>query len=137
MNLLVEPRDAARLAERTMGLVRAARELSSFGETDPELAGACGVEICALEARTILAGGAPHRVLEAAMNGSRSGRQVGIGSGDVEMVSRLEQVIALSGSRINLQMASMDAQDAQAPLAQLGGIIGLATGAAGLIRGIL
>lgn len=136
MNLLIEPRDAAKLAERTIAVVRSAQELSGFGETDPELAGECGVEICSLEARTILAGATPRRVIESAMNGARSGRPVGISISDLETVSRLEQVVSLGASRIHLRLASVDAEEAQAPLAQLGSLIGLATGAAGLLRGI-
>lgn len=136
MNLLLDPGSAARLAEKTAQLIVAGRELSSFGEEDPSLAGECGVEICSLEARTILSSGAPFRVAQLAAEAARSRRQVTVSSQDLETMSRLEAVVAMGSSRIGLKLATLDASASQEPMARLGSLIGLATGAAGLIRTI-
>lgn len=137
MNLTLDPRIAAQLAEKTAQLIGAGRELSSFGEEDPSLAGECGVEICSLEARTILAGGAPYRVASLAGEAARARRPVTIGTQDLEAVSRLEAVVAMGSSRIGLKLATLDASASQEPMAKLGSVIGLATGAAGFIRSLL
>lgn len=137
MNLLLDPRSAALLAEKTAHLIVAGRELSAFGEEDPTLAGECGVEICSLEARTILSSGAPLRVAQLAGEAARSRRQVSVSSQDLETLSRLEAVVSMGSSRINLKLAAMDASASQEPIARLGSLIGLATGAAGLIRSFL
>lgn len=137
MNLLLDPGTAARLAEKTARLILAGRELSAFGEEDPTLAGECGVEICSLEARTILSSGAPARVASLASDAARGRRQVTISSGDLETLSRLEAVVAMGSSRIGLKLATLDASASQEPMAKLGTMIGLATGAAGFIRSLL
>ncbi len=137
MNLTLNPGTAAQLAEKTAHLIGAGRELGSFGADDPALAGECGVEICSLEARTILAGGAPERVAAVAWEGARVRRPITISSQDLEAISRLEAVIAMGSSRIEQKLASMDASASAEPMAKLGSLIGLATGAAGFIRSLL
>lgn len=137
MNLTLNPGVAAELAEKTVQLIGAGRELSSFGEEDPALAGECGVEICSLEARTILASGAPYRVASLAGEGAQRRRPVTISTLDLEQVSRLEAVVAMGKSRIDLKLATLDASASQEPMARLGSVIGLATGAAGFIRSLL
>jgi hypothetical protein len=137
VNLLLDPGTAAKLAEKTVQLILAGRELSSFGEEDPTLAGECGVEICSLEARTILSSGAPARVAQMAGEAARGRRQVTVSSGDLETLSRLEAVVAMGSSRIGLKLATLDASASQEPMAKLGTMIGLATGAAGFIRSLL
>lgn len=137
MNLLLDPRSAALLAQKTAHLIVAGRELSSFGEEDPTLAGEVGVEICSLEARTILSSGAPFRVAQLAGEAARARRQMTVSSQDLETLSRLEAVVSMGSSRINQKLAAMDASAAQEPMAKLGSLIGLATGAAGFIRSIL
>lgn len=137
MNLLLDPRAAAHLAQKTAHLILAGRELSAFGEEDPALAGECGVEICSLEARTILSSGAPLRVAQLAGEAATTRRQVTVSSQDLETLSRLEAVVAMGSSRIGLKLATLDASSAQEPMARLGSLIGLVTGAAGLIKTIL
>lgn len=137
MNLNLNPGIAAQLAEKTSQLIGAGRALSAFGEEDPELAGECGVEICSLEARTILASGAPYRVAQVASEAAAMRRPAAVSSLDLEQVSRLEAVVAMGSARIDLKMASLDASASQEPMARLGSMIGLATGAAGLIRSLL
>jgi hypothetical protein len=137
VNLLLDPGSAARLAEKTAQLIVAGRELSAFGEEDPTLAGECGVEICSLEARTILSSGAPFRVAQLAGEAARARRQVTVSSGDLETLSRLEAVVAMGSSRIGLKLATLDASASQEPMAKLGSLIGLATGVAGFVRGLL
>jgi hypothetical protein len=137
VNLILDPGTAARLAEKTAQLILAGRELSSFGEEDPTLAGECGVEICSLEARTILSSGAPSRVAVLAGDAARSRRQVTVSSQDLETLSRLEAVVAMGSSRIGLKLATLDASASQEPMAKLGTMIGMATGAVGFIRSLL
>jgi hypothetical protein len=137
VNLTLDPGTAAQLAEKTAQLIGAGRVLSEFGEEDPSLAGDCGVEICSLEARTILSGGAPYRVASLAAESMRMRRPVTLSSQDLEAVSRLEAVVAMGSSRIGLKLATLDASSSQEPMARLGSIIGLVTGAAGFIKTIL
>lgn len=137
MKLLLDPSVAAQLGEKTAHLIGAGRELSAFGEIDPELAGECGVEICSLEARTILSSGAPFRVASLAGESARTRRALSLASEDLEAVSRLEAVVAMGSSRIALKLASMDASAAQEPMAKVGTLLGVATGAIGLIKGFL
>lgn len=137
VNLNFDPGTAAELAKRTAYLIGAAQELSAFGEQDPALAGECGVEICSLEARTILSGGAPFRVMVKAEESGRFRRPVAIAASDLEAVSRLEAVVSMGTSRIDLKAAALDATIAQEPTARIGNLIGLATGAIGFIKSFL
>lgn len=137
MNLSFGPDSARELAQRTRYLIGSGRELSLFGEQDPVLAGECGVEICSLEARTILNGGAPFRVVARAEEGIRAGRPITISMADLDAVSRLEAVVSMGSSRIDHKMAALDAAIAQQPAASLGSMVSLATGAIGLIKTFL
>lgn len=115
-----------------------ARNLAGFVDQDPGLAQECGVEIGALEARTILASGAMGRLREAAL----SGRE--ILASDLETAKRLEGVLSLAAQRIGLKLEAMDQSERERSTSQLGAIIGtasgvisMAQGAAGFIRSIL
>lgn len=136
MQVNFDVRGAALLAERSATLGHAAKELAAFGDMDPQMAAECGVEIASLEARTILLSGAIGRVATLAGNAARSRQPVSLSVSDVETVSRLEAVVALGSSRIALKMAALDAEASQAPAAQLGNLMGLATGAIGLYKAI-
>lgn len=127
-----DPRSASILAERSAFIEGSGAVLAALGEADPGLAGECGVEVCSLEARTILATGAPGRVAALAGEAARTGKPVAVSPGDLESLSRLEAVVALGSSRIQLKLAALEAEAAQEPRAQLGSLIGLATGAVGL-----
>jgi len=137
MNLRFGPDSARELAERTFHLIGSGRELSLFGEQDPALAGECGVEICSLEARTILSAGAPYRVLSRAEEGMKSGRPIVIPMADLDQVSRLEAIVSMGSSRISHKLAAIDAEIAQRPAANLGSVVSLASGAIGLIKTFL
>lgn len=137
MNILFGPEDAARLAEAAAKVAGAAREIALFGEMDPDLAGECGVEVCALEARTILSGGAPARVLGWASESLRMRRPMTVPEADVGALRRLEEVVALGSSRIRLRLAAFEAESAQEGLARIGGILGLASSAYGLLKSVL
>lgn len=137
MNLPLDPEKAAVLVDRTVRLAGSARELALFGETDPFLAGECGVEVCALEARMLLASGAVDRIARAATEAIQSGRTSSISVDDIEAVSRLEGVVALGSSKIGLKLASMDAEASQEPIMKITNLIGLAGGAYGFIKSIL
>lgn len=134
MNLQFSAQQATQLVSRAVGLAGAAKELALFGEMDPELAGACGVEISALEARSLLSGGALDRIVQGSSTAAREGKPVALAAEDVEAFGRLEAVVALGSSRINLKLASMEAEASQEGLAKWGGLLGLATGAIGLIK---
>jgi hypothetical protein len=134
MNTTFDPRTAALLAQRALSIQSSAAELAGLGEYDPVLAGECGVEVCSLEARTILSSGAPRRVAASAQEAAQTGRPAMIVTADLEALSRLEGVVALGSSRIGFHLASLDAAAAQEPTARLGNLVGLASGAIGLIR---
>ena len=135
MDLHFTPEQAAQLGRRAMGLAAAGQELAVFGETEPDLAGSCGVEICALEARSILAGGYLTRIHQA-VQAAQLGRPVMLAANDVEALARLEQVITLGSSRIALKAAAMDAQAGQDGLAKVGSFVGLASGVVGLVKSL-
>jgi hypothetical protein len=140
VNITFDPRSAALLGHRAQALQISGAELGALGEHDPELAGECGVEICSLEARTILSAGAPARVQAISQEAARANRPAVVSARDVDALSRLEAVVAMGSSRIALKLAAMDAAAAQEPAARLGNIVTLATSAAGAIgflKGIL
>ena len=137
MNLPLRPDQAAILMDRTVRLAGSARELALFGETDPFLAGECGVEVCALEARMLLSSGAVDRVARAATEAMGTGRETSVSADDLESLSRLEGAVALGSSKIGLKLASMDAEASQAPIQKITNLLSLAGGAYGFIRSIL
>jgi hypothetical protein len=134
MKTTFDPRTAAVLAERAVAIQGASAELASLGEFDPGLAGECGVEVCSLEARTILAGGAAGRVAQIAAEAAQKGQSAVIATSDLEALSRLEAVTVLGSSRIGLKLAALDAEAAEEPKARIGSLMGLATGAVGLFK---
>jgi hypothetical protein len=136
MNVSFGPDVAGRLAEKAAYVQMAGRELSLFGETEPWLAAQCGVEIGALEARTILAGGSALRVGRLAEEAARSRAPVILASEDLEALSRLEGVLAVSSSRIGQAVALIDSREKSSGMENLGSVIGLATGAIGLYKSI-
>jgi hypothetical protein len=137
MELMFSPYDAATLKSQAERISSAAGELAAFGETDPGLAAECGVEINALEARTILSGGAPARVIARTTEAIKHGRPAVLPIEDIQALSRLEAVVALGNSRISLRLASLDAEASQEPFARLSGLAGLATGAIGLVKSFI
>ncbi|HXX94254.1 MAG TPA: hypothetical protein VEN81_11520 [Planctomycetota bacterium] len=136
MNITLSPREAGALSEVSARALQGARELSRFQETDPGLAGACGVEVGALEARTILGSGAVGRLWEAGAAAYRSGRPAVVRGEDLEALSRLEGVLALGASRIGQKVAELDGAQGEDLGAKLSGLISLATGAIGLWKSI-
>jgi hypothetical protein len=136
VNVLFGPNEAKVLGEQAARLEMSARELALFGEQDPGLAGECGVEVNALEARTILSGGVCRRLAGLAAESVRSGKPVPVAANDLDMLGRLDEVVALGNGRIGLKIAAIDAEKGQEGAARLGSIIGLATGAVGLVKSI-
>lgn len=136
MKMTLSPDQAQFLYGQIGRIATAAQELGKFGETEPDLAGACGVEVCSLEARTILAGGYLQRLAAAAAESVRSGRPATVAAEDLEAASRLEGAVALGSSRIGNKMAALEAESSQEGVAKIGGLLGMATGAVGLIKSI-
>lgn len=136
MNVSFGPDVAGRLAEKAAYVQMAGKELALFGEAEPWLAAQCGVEIGALEARTLLSGGAATRIGHLAGEAAAAGAPVVLAAEDLEALSRLEGVLALSSSRIGQAIAIMDAREQSSGFDNLGSVIGLATGAVGLIKSI-
>lgn len=132
--------DAVRtLAERTRRVQMAGRELAMFGDAEPVLASQCGVELSALEARGILAGGAPERVASLAERAAAAGRPVAVAQGDWEQLLRLEGVLSMAASRIELRRKALEAETSVPSFVQtlapmLGGIV--VDRAIGLIKSI-
>jgi hypothetical protein len=134
MNVVLGPSEAVGLAEKAAALDGAARELCQFVDSDPSLAGQCGVEVNAVEVRTLLMAGAASRIFQRGTEAGRLGKRMEVSTEDLEQLSRLEGVISLSASRIALKSAALEAADGQDGMAKLGSIIGLTTGAVGLVR---
>lgn len=111
------------LAGRARQLASAAREFVSFADSEPTLAARAGVEVLALEARGILGNGAAQRAAQGMPE-----------SGDVETLVRLEGVVTLAGARMEGLEAAMEAAEGEGGFQRLAGIIGLASGAVGLIK---
>lgn len=136
MDVPLSPREAAVLSQVLDRAHGGALELSRFQEMEPGLAGECGIEVGALEARTILQSGSLGRLKEAANAAQRTGRAVGVRREDIDQLSRLEGVLSLADSRISLKVSTIDAGESQEGMAKLGSVIGLATGAVGLWKSI-
>lgn len=136
MNLVVTPEQAQLLSAQVERIAMAASELGRFGETEPDLAGSCGVEVCSLEARTLLSGGYLQRIAAAAADAVRNRRPAILAAEDMEGLARLEGAVALGSSRIGMKMAALEAESSQEGIAKFGGLLGLATGAVGLYKSI-
>ncbi len=133
----LDPSQAAFLVERSVRLAGSARELSAFGEAEPHLASECGVEINALEARTILASGAVDRVARAAAEAVQTRRHASLAAEDLEAVARLEGTVALGSSRIGLKLATLEAAARQEPSQQVNNLIAMGSGVIGLGSGVI
>lgn len=136
MNRTFSAEEAEVLGRRAVELGESAEALSLFAQESPELAQLAGVEVAALEARSILRSGAIHRVVATAMGSARIRRQAQIAAPDLESMTRLEAVVQLSGARINASVQSMDQQGSRGRFDTLGSIIGLASTAVGLYKAL-
>lgn len=138
MNVALSPREAAVLAQALERIELGAYELSRFADQDPDFAGQCGIEVNALEARTILVGGSCARLRAAVDAGRRMGGRTTVERSDLDQLGRLEGVLSVGANRISQRIASIDQAVAQSDdgMAKLGSIIGLASGAVGLIKSI-
>jgi hypothetical protein len=137
LNFSLSPEQADFLSGRAARIAASAHWLGEFGETDPDLAGACGVEVCALEARTLLGSGLVQRVQAAAEEALRYRRPVLLAGDDLEGLARLEAAVALGSSRIGIRLAAMEAEAGQEGLSKFGGLLGLAGSVWGLMKSIL
>ena len=129
-------RDAERLGARAIDLGARAEALAQFADADPDLAQGAGVEVSALEAKSILAGGFIDRVVATSLGSARSGRHASLAASDFQAVTRLETLLESSDRRIAARLAAYDAQEARSGIEGIGSVIGLATGAVGLLRSI-
>lgn len=124
------------LGRRAIELSESAEALSLFAQESPELAQLAGVEVSALEARSILRSGVIPRVAAMALGNARSGRQATIGGADLETLTRLEAIVNLSGARITSSVQSLDQQKSRSGVETLGSMIGVATGVVGLWKAL-
>lgn len=136
MDFLLRPQEAARLGDRAETVAMQARELALFGESDPELAAQCGVEIGCLEARQLLSGGIAQRIADAARESVQTNRPLKLSEAHLEAISRLEGVVALGSSRIGVKLAAIEAAEKQETLSMLGSVAGVATGVVGFIKSL-
>ena len=127
--LSLSPEDASFLAARARALGVAARTLVSFAESEPELAARAGVEIQALEARSILTRGALGRIL--------SGAHLGIPREDLDDMSRLEAVTSVADDRIQALAGSISSQPEEAGVGKLTEVLGVASMAVGLFNSVI
>lgn len=109
----------------------AARELVRFWTQEPALAGQASVEVLALEAKSILDGGAVERVLASIRSPRPSVHQA-----DLEAVSRLETITSLSESRLQGLESALEADGVDAPIERIGSVVGLAATTLGLIKAV-
>lgn len=137
MNFSLSPEQAEFLSGRAARIAASAHWLGEFGETDPDLAGACGVEVCALEARTLLGSGLVQRIQAAAGEAVQYRRPVLLASDDLEGLARLEAAVSLGSSRISIRLAAMEVEAGQEGMAKFGGLLGLAGSVWGLVKSIL
>lgn len=123
------PEDAVYLAATAKSASMAARELVSFWSEEPELAGQASVEVLALEAKSILSGGALERISVA----SKSQKPT-LQRADLDAAFRLDTIASVSSARLAALAASMDGEESDAPLNRLGSIVGLAATVLGLVK---
>ncbi len=114
----------------------AGSELAAFSDREPFLASECGVEISALEAKTILGSGTVDRVISAAAGGEQYGRGFTVSRGDLEAVHRLEGVLSLASSRIAQKYMALQGQADGSAAHSLGSAISLVSGVVGLVKSI-
>lgn len=126
------PEVARALAVKVRHVGMSGAELASFGEEEPALAAECGVEIAALEARTILAGAAADRIVASADQAARLGRPFMLYEADVRAMTRLEGVVSLASARIAQRYMALEG--AQSNVSKLGAVVNVVTGLAGLVR---
>lgn len=126
------PEVASVLEKKVREVVLAGSELASFADREPFLASDCGVEISALEVRTILGSGIPDRVVATAFEAARLGRGFSISRYDLDGISRLENVISTASSRIAQKYMALEA--AGSNTSKLGSAISVVSGIAGLIK---
>lgn len=136
MNLQFGPGQGEAVARRAEALAGAAMAVVQLDEEDPELSSACGVEVCALEARTVLGSGVLGRVAAAASE-ARRGRPFVLSSEDVQALDSLARAVSRADTRIGLKRAALDAEASQEGIARFGGLLGLATGAVGFVKSFL
>lgn len=123
--------DVTYLAAKADGDAKAAKELVSFWSENPELAGRAAVEVLALEAKSILSGGAVERV----MASSRSGRPT-LRQDDLDSVFRLDTIMAISSARLAGLEAALDGEESEAPIHRIGGYVSLAATVLGIVNTI-
>lgn len=128
--------EAELIGRRALELGESAQALSVFAEESPELAQMAGVEVSALEARSILRSGVIPRVAAVALGNARTGRPAVIGGPDLETISRLEAIVTLSGARIAASVNSLDQQKSRSGMESFGSMIGMATGVVGLWKAL-
>lgn len=121
--------DAAYLATKAHSVTLAAKELVSFWSEEPELAGQASVEVLALEAKSILSGGAMERIASA----SKSRRPM-MGLDDLDAVFRLDTITSISAARISGLESSMGDEESDRPIHRIGGIVSLAATVLGIVN---
>lgn len=121
--------DATYLATKANSVTLAAKELVSFWSEEPELAGQASVEVLALEAKSILSGGAMERIAFA----SRSKRPA-MGLDDLDAVFRLDTITSVSAARLAGLESSMGDEESDRPIHRVGGIVSLAATVLGIIN---
>lgn len=126
------PEVAPALLKKVQEVMLSGGELASFADRDPFLASECGVEISALEARTILGSGTPERVVAAAVEATRLGRAFSVSRYDLDGISRLENVVSTASSRIAQKYMALEAAGSNS--SKLGSAINAVAGLAGLVK---
>jgi hypothetical protein len=103
----------------------------SFCSEEPELAGQAAVEVLALEAKSILSGGAVERIVLA----SRSGRPT-VRREDLDAAFRLDTIASLSSARLAALEGALDGEESDAPMNKFGSIVSIAATMLGIVKTI-
>lgn len=128
------PEVATALLQKIREISLSGRELASFADREPFLASECGVEISALEAKTILGSGIPDRIAASASEAARTGRGFFLHRSDLDGMNRLEGVISTASSRIAQKYMALES--AASPAVKLGTAINVVGGVINILKTI-
>jgi hypothetical protein len=127
-------READALLGRASRIGAAAEDLVAFCDQDPELASLAGIEVPALEARSLLASGLVGSVSVRCSEAVRSGRPCSVSSSELDAVSRLEAVVATGAARVSQRIAALQAAEDKAIQDKVANVVSVGTGIFALVK---
>lgn len=128
------PEVAPALLRKVREVSLSGRELAAFADREPALASECGIEISALEAKTILGSGLPDRVAAVAEQASRQRTGFVLFRSDLEGINRLEGVISTASSRIAQKYMALE--NSGSNVQKLGTVVNTVLGVVNVFKAI-